>query len=428
VSYLGAASYFFILLNPMSAKLYFLLLLVAAAGTARAQSGCPDPQATNYNPSATSNNGSCQYPTTTTALLTKATLVSAVNESSGLLYTGGSVWTHNDSGNSATLFRVDSTSGQVLQQVAISNFPNTDWEDLTASAQHVYIGDFGNNNGDRRDLRILRVAKTDLGTSATTATAQAINFSYPDQTDFTPRNNAHNFDCEAFFFANDSLHLFTKNWVDLQTRYYTVPATPGTYVARLRGTFNTNGLVTAAALNPAGTTAVLLGYNVSNLSTFMWVLSGYQSAGYFKANKRRIELPSPLLIGQAEGLCFVKNARVFISNEQVSNAFLTVPPRLYALGLGAWVPTTALAAKAARPAGRFTAVPNPAQQSLRVERTTGEEASLLLQNMLGQVVLAVPLAGGQLTLDLDLSPVEAGQYVLKLQSAHGVVSQKLTVR
>jgi hypothetical protein len=411
----------------MLAKFHLLLALLLGTAPAWAQGGCTDPQATNYNPAATSNSGSCQYPITTTALLTKATLPSAVNESSGLLYTGGSVWTHNDSGNPAVLFRVDSTSGQVLQQVAISNFANTDWEDLAASAQYVYIGDFGNNNGDRRDLRILRVAKTDLGASATMATAQAINFSYPDQTDFTPRNNAHNFDCEAFFFANDSLHLFTKNWSDLQTRYYTVPATPGTQVAHLKGTFNVNGLITGADINSTGTTAVLLGYNVTGLTTFMWVLSGFQGTSYLKANKRRIELPSALLIGQAEGICFAKNARVFISNEQVSNALLTVPPRLYALGLGAWVPTTALAAKAARPAGRFTALPNPAQHTLRIERTTGEEASLLLQNMTGQVVMALPLAGGQLTLDLDLTPVETGQYVLKLQSAHGVVSQKITV-
>jgi hypothetical protein len=411
----------------MLAKFHLLLALLLGTAPAWAQGGCTDPQATNYNPAATSNNGSCQYPITTTALLTKAPLPSAVNESSGLLYTGGSVWTHNDSGNPAVLFRVDSTSGQVLQQVAISNFANTDWEDLAASAQYVYIGDFGNNNGNRRDLRILRVAKTDLGASATMATAQAINFSYPDQTDFTPRNNAHNFDCEAFFFANDSLHLFTKNWSDLQTRYYTVPATPGTHVAHLKGTFNVNGLITGADVNSTGTTAVLLGYNVTGLTTFMWVLSGFQGTSYLKANKRRIELPSALLIGQAEGICFAKNARVFISNEQVSNALLTVPPRLYALGLGAWVPTTALAAKAARPAGRFTALPNPAQHTLRIERTTGEEASLLLQNMTGQVVMALPLAGGQLTLDLDLTPVETGQYVLKLQSSHGVVSQKITV-
>ncbi|RZK37679.1 MAG: T9SS type A sorting domain-containing protein [Hymenobacter sp.] len=411
----------------MLARLCLLLLLLAATIPARAQSGCPDPQATNYNPAATSNDGSCLYPTTATALITKATLPSAVNESSGLLYTGGSVWTHNDSGNAATLFRVDSVSGQVLQQVSISNFPNTDWEDLAASPQYVYIGDFGNNNGDRRDLRVLRVAKTDLGTSATTVTAQAINFSYPDQTDFTPRNNNHNFDCEAFFFANDSLHLFTKNWADLQTRYYTVPATPGTHVAHLKSTFNVNGLVTAAALNPAGTTAALLGYNASNGATFIWLLSGFQGTSYLKANKRRIELPTALLIGQAEGLCFVGRARVFISNEQISNAFLTVPPRLYALGLGAWVPTTALAAKTAQPAGRFTAVPNPAQRTLHIERTTGEEGSLLVQDMVGQVVLAIPMLGGQLKFDLDLSPLDAGQYVLKLQSARGVASQKITV-
>ncbi|RZK34332.1 MAG: T9SS type A sorting domain-containing protein, partial [Hymenobacter sp.] len=411
----------------MLARFYLSLLLIAATSTARAQSGCPDPQATNYSPSATSNDGSCLYPTTTTALITKATLPSAVKESSGLLYTGGSLWTHNDSGNSATLFRVDSTSGQVLQQVAISNFPNTDWEDLAASAQYVYIGDFGNNYGSRLDLRILRVAKTDLGTAATTATAQAINFTYPDQTDFTPRLNIHNFDCEAFFFANDSLHLFTKNWADLQTRYYTVPATPGTYVAHLKATFNTNGLVTAAALNPAGTTAALLGYNATNGTTFLWLLSGFQGTGYLKANKRRIELPNALLIGQAEGLCFVKNARVFISNEQISNMFLTVPPRLYALGLGAWLRGTALANKAARPAGRFTAVPNPTRHTVHVARTTGEEASLLVQDMAGQVVLAVPLVGGQLAIDLDLSALETGQYVLKLQSAHGVISQKITV-
>lgn len=412
----------------MLAKFYLSIALVLATVPAWAQGGCTDPQATNYSPGATSNDGSCTYPTTTTALITKATMPSAVNESSGLLYTGGSVWTHNDSGNAPVLFRVDSTSGQVLQQVTISNFANTDWEDLAASAQYVYIGDFGNNYGDRQDLRVLRVAKTDLGTAATTATAQAINFSYPDQTDFTPRLNTHNFDCEAFFFANDSLHLFTKDWADLKTRYYTVPATPGTYVAHLKATFNVNGLVTAADLNPAGTTAALLGYNATNGTTFMWLLTGFQGTGYLKANKRRIELPNALLIGQAEGLCFVSNTRVFLSNEQISNALLTVPPRLYALGLGGWLPTTALAAKAAQPVGRFSAVPNPAQHTLHVERTTGEEASLLLQDMLGQVVLAVPLNGSQLTLDLDLSPVEAGQYVLRLQSAHGVVSQKLTVR
>ena len=114
----------------------------------------------------------------------------------------------------------------------------------------------------------------------------------------------------------------------------------------------------------------------------MWLLTGFQGTSYFKANKRRLELPNALLIGQAEGLCFVRNSRVLLSNEMLSNILVTVPPRLYALGLGAWLPTTPLAAKAGQPAGRFTAVPNPAQRTLHIERTTGEEASLLLQDLL----------------------------------------------
>ena len=412
----------------MLLKRYFILLLVAAAaGSARAQGGCPDPLATNYNPAATSNDGSCQYPVTNAVPTAKATLAAAVAESSGLLYTGGSLWTHNDSGNPAVLFRVDSTSGQVLQQVSISNFPNTDWEDLAADAQNVYIGDFGNNYGNRQDLRVLRVAKSDLGPAATTATAQAINFSYPDQTDFTPRLNQHNFDCEAFFFANDSLHLFTKNWVDLKTRYYTIPAAPGTYVAHLKATFNVNGLVTAAALNPAGKVAGLLGYSAQNGSTFLWLLSGFQGTDFLKANKRRLELPNALAIGQAEGLCFVGRARVFISNERLSNILATVPQQLYGLSLGSWLPATVLATKAAGPVGSFTAVPVPAEHALHVARTTKETASVVLLDLMGRVVLAVPLPAGQLALDLDLTEVAGGQYILKIQSARGVAAKKITV-
>ncbi|MFD1874673.1 T9SS type A sorting domain-containing protein [Hymenobacter bucti] len=415
----------------MLAKFLPLLLLVAlAAPRARAQSGCPDPQATNYNPAATANDGSCQYAPTTSALPLKTPLADAVAESSGLLYTGGKLWTLNDSGNTPELFRLDSTTGRVVQQVRLTNATNVDWEDLTASAQYVYVGDFGNNTGDRRDLRILRVAQADLGPAATTATAETIAFSYPDQTDFTPRTNQHNYDCEAFFFANDSLHLFTKNWADLQTRYYTVPAQPGTHVAHLKGTFNVNGLVTAAARNPAGTVTGLLGYNARDGATFVWLLSGYRGTGVLQANKRRIELPNALLIGQAEGLCFVGNTRAFVSNERFSNILVNIPPQLYTLRLGNWLPATTLAAKNAAAAGKviFSAVPNPTTHLLRVTRTSSEAARLVVYDLLGRVVLTESLPAGRLTSNLDLGAVGAGQYSLQLESARGVFSQKVVVQ
>ena len=414
----------------MLAKLFsFLLLGVLAAPRAHAQSGCPDPQATNYNPAATANDGSCQYASTTSALPLKTPLAGAVAESSGLLYLGGKLWTLNDSGNTPDLFRLDSTTGRVVQQVRLTNAANVDWEDLTADARYVYVGDFGNNNGDRRNLRILRVAQADLGPTATTAAAEEINFSYPDQTDFTPRTNRHNYDCEAFFFANDSLHLFTKNWADLQTRYYTVPAQPGAHLAHLKATFNVNGLVTAAARNPAGTAVGLLGYDARDGATFVWLLSGYRGTGFLQANKRRIELPNALLIGQAEGLCFVSNTRAFVSNERFSNILVNVPPQLYTLRLANLLSASVLSAKKAV-TGQVTlsAVPNPATHTLRVTRTSSEAARLVLYDLLGRVLLTEALPAGRLSSTLDLSAVGAGQYSLQLESARGVFSQKVLVQ
>jgi hypothetical protein len=409
--------------------LTLLLLCAAALPSVRAQSNCTDPNATNYNPAATSNDGSCQYPITTTALPLKTKLADDVAESSGLVYTNGNLWTFNDSGNPPVLFRVDSASGQVVQQVRITNFNNVDWEDITADAQYVYVGDFGNNNGDRRDLRVLRVPKASLGATATTATAEAIAFSYPDQTDFTVRTNRHNFDCEAFFYANDSLHLFTKNWVDLQTRYYTIPATPGTYVAHLKAAFNTNGLVTAAALNANGSVAGLLGYNAQTLETFLWLLSGFRSTNYLQGYRRRIELPSAALIGQAEGLCFVGRYRVFISNERISNFLVKVPQHLYALPLSRWLAPTILAAKPKVLTTGFTALPNPAHHTLHIERTvnTSNAASITLQDLQGRTVLTTPLPAGRQTQDLDVSAVAAGNYMLKIQTPQGTFSKKVTV-
>lgn len=294
----------------------------------------------------------------------KAQLPPAVMETSGLCYTSGQLWTLNDSGNVPVLFQLDSASGRVVQRVRLTNFANVDWEDLTADAHYLYVGDFGNNNGTRRNLRVLRLPRPAPADS--TAQAEAIAFSYPDQTDFTSRPNQQNFDCEAFFVAHDSLHLFTKNWQDQRTCYYTLPTAPGAYVAHLRGSFATNGLITAAALNPAGTVAALLGYRVQDGSAFLWLLQGSGSS-FLRGTERRVELPSVLEIGQVEGICFVVNSRVFISNEALSKLIFNVPPQLYALGLGPWLGV-------GRPSPRRKSYGTPMRQapSPKKRRSVGE--------------------------------------------------------
>ena len=408
----------------------FALLVLFAGVQAHAQGGCTDPRATNFNPAATVNDGSCQYATTSATLTTKTPLGSAVPESSGLQYTGQNLWTHNDSNNTPSFYKIDSTSGNMLQQVVITNVVNIDWEDLAADAQYLYVGEFGNNNGNRRDLRVLRVAKSDIAAGPTAAvTAQSIAFSYPDQTNFSPGTNNHNFDCEAFFYANDSLHLFTKNWADLRTKYYTIPAQPGTYVAHFKGSFNVNGLITAADLNPTGTGAALLGYNASTGATFMWLLSDFRGGQYLKGNKRRIELPNALFIGQAEGLTFVDQYRVFLSNEQVTS-IVTVPARLYALNTRPWLAPAVPTATAPMHASYFTVAPNPASQTLRIERAGGfaGELALELRDLQGRAVAKGRLLAGAPAQELAVAALAAGLYVLQVSSTAGSFSRKIELR
>jgi hypothetical protein len=89
-------------------------------------------------------------------------LYSYAGESSGIAYTDRALWTHNDSGNASDFFKVDTVSGALLQKISITNFPNNDWEDITADSNYIYIGDFGNNNGTRTDLRVLKLIKHNL--------------------------------------------------------------------------------------------------------------------------------------------------------------------------------------------------------------------------------------------------------------------------
>ena len=122
-----------------------------------AQSGCTDPQASNYNPNATVNDGSCVYPVTNYNLTLKTALSTTVNETSGLVMANGVLWTHNDSGNPAQIFKIDTLSNSILQTVNIGGASNVDWEDIAFDGTHFYVGDFGNNaNGNRTDLKIYK--------------------------------------------------------------------------------------------------------------------------------------------------------------------------------------------------------------------------------------------------------------------------------
>ncbi len=301
-------------------------------------SGCTDPQGTNYNPAATINDGSCNYPTTNLSLTDKVTLSAPLlNETSGIAFLDGKLWTFCDSGNPNDIYRIDTITNTIFQTVDISNATNVDWEDVTSSQDHLFIGDFGNNNGNRQNLKIYRINKNDLTSAATSVTSSVIQFSYSDQTSFPSLPNNNNFDCEAMIFLNDSIHLFTKNWVDNQTKHYVLPNIPGTHVAQYRETYNTGFLVTSATVQKFGVIS-LIGYlRTGNKPVSMCLVYDYKNHLLFNGNKRKFELSTQTQYGQVEGVEFFSSSLAYVTNELYTTA-ANVPARLRTFNIDAYLP------------------------------------------------------------------------------------------
>lgn len=176
-----------------------------------------------------------------------------IQESSGLEFLGGQLWTHEDGGGGSMLHQLDTLNGNVLRSVFVEQATNVDWEDICADDDYVYVGDFGNNAGARTDLKIYRIGRDSLLLSSRdTVLAEVIEFSYPDQSDFTPTQFSTRFDCEAMVVDNGVLHLFTKRWNDEWTKEYELSVNPGLQVAVPKDSIFLGAFVTGADFEPGG--------------------------------------------------------------------------------------------------------------------------------------------------------------------------------
>ena len=303
------------------------------------QFGCTDSQATNFNASASINDGSCLYNPTNYSLNLVANLVDTLSENSGLVWAAGKLYTFNDSGSGTKVYEV-TANGTIIRTIHIANSTNVDWEAMTSDSTYFYLGDFGNNNGNRTDLCIYRLLKSEVTNNAIdTVVAEKMNFSWADQLDFTSAYNANNFDCEAFYATEDSLFLFSKNWVDLKTKCYSLPNYwTDTLNATLSSQFDVDGLITDACKDTINHRIYLLGYknNGSNFYTsFIWCLWDHASNFIFSGNKRRIEIGNVLTVSQTEGITLSDNGTAYVSAEKVIN-IITIPAKLFNLNFSAY--------------------------------------------------------------------------------------------
>ena len=225
-----------------------------------------------------------------------------VPESSGLALTSdGTFWTHADGGNKPELYQVNA-AGKLLETLAIPHASNLDWEDLARDeAGNLYIGDFGNNAHNRRNLRVFRVNEKNP------SQVDTIRFSYADQKAFPPAKKDRNFDCEAFFYRQGNLYLFTKDWGRKGiVKVYKVPATPGTYEIPVLDQIRISTMITAADINPTGDKIALLGYG----SIYLFDITSTDA--FFKGKKYCLRFGKS---GQAEALVFVDKNNFIFTNE-----------------------------------------------------------------------------------------------------------------
>lgn len=311
-----------------------------------------------------------------------AELAPDLSEASALLYVQGATWTLVDGPGQPEILELDPNTGQVLRTLGLINAMRTDWEALAMDDTHVYVGDIGNNNGDRQDLRIFRFPVDSLLDPAVqTVMVETIAYSYADQTVFTPAPFATPFDCEAMILVDGEIVLFTKRWNDEQSRVYRMPAQPGTWTAQPDTLFDSDGLVTDATRDPMTGDVFLAGYRFAlPFQPFVWVLKGTSGADLFQGSTERYPLTTVDL--QLEGCAWAGGDSLLLVNEE----FQGVSAACWSLH----VPTATVLPETPTTPGPH-AWPNPFGHELRISLAGGAGGTLQVSDHMGRTFHVGPV-------------------------------------
>jgi hypothetical protein len=321
----------------------------------------------------------------------------AMEETSGLLMNAEGLWTHNDSGNEPLLYLLDTTDGSVRHSLRLTKVSNTDWEAICSDGQYVYIGDFGNNMGNRTDLRIYRINADSVNTATDSILADTIGFHYPNQTQFEWDAYSTNFDCEAMLAQGDSLYLFSKNWGNEKTYLYALPKTPGYYAANLLDSMDVGGLVTDVAADTLTNNLLILGYSRYMTSAFVYHLYHYFDADFFDGERQKYNLSRSFR--QLEGIT-IEDSVVWMSSEafQTNDAALFLADFDVSAGIDGNIP------------GTSCFYPNPAKNELKLLNCDAF-SHFRISSIQGKKLLSGQIHRGQNS--INISCLETGTYILE---------------
>lgn len=238
-----------------------------------------------------------------------------LTENSGMVPAKDStVWFVMDRGNPDKIYQVN-YKGDLVKELKVKNAKNNDWEDMARDENgNVFIGDFGNNSNDRKNLAIYKIPDPNEE-NADDIEAQKIEFNYPEQIHFPPKKNKMFYDAEAFFYYRNNFYIITKNRTQPfngEALLYKVPAVEGNHNAQYLGSFippkGKNRQVTSADISPDGKTIVLLGNGT------LWVFTDYVLDNFISnGTLKTIDLG---VYTQLESVSFTNNNTLLLSDEE----------------------------------------------------------------------------------------------------------------
>ena len=165
------------------------------------------------------------------------------------------LWVHNDSGDRARLYAVDSRTCATVGEVRLRGVEARDFEGLASSEDaagrgYLWVGDIGDNRDSWPFVTVYRVPEPmRLGTRV--RSARQWRFTYPDR----PHN------AETLMVDRDMLdqtRVWVATWQLASGGLYAVPLSRG--VAQTRRVGDVGSLTTDGAIHPSGTGYVLRDY------------------------------------------------------------------------------------------------------------------------------------------------------------------------
>ncbi len=330
-------------------------------------------------------------------------LSSRIEETSGLLLLNGRLITHNDSGGSVKLYEINTANGDVINDVTLNGATLTDWEDICADDEFIYVGDFGNNVGQRTNLKLYKVSIDDYLDGDQSANALELPFRYADQTNFDPAQFRTNFDAETLIDYEGNLLIFSKNWGDGKTRIYPIEKDV-TSEQELNpiASIDVAGLVTGGVYDADRQMVVLTGYQ--NFIPFIVEIQVDGTMDFDGFTWERKSLQTQGGSTQVEGISLAPDSSYYLSGERTAVG----EPTLYRYSTDT---STVASTQLGEKPNAITVFPNPAKDLVQIQ---GEGIDHIeIYDAAGKLVLLSN------ELQLQLAALARGTYTVQVVDQKG---------